>query len=185
MSASGELDYDKVLLGYSELSTDEIRFRPMIVRHEYSDLFELDVDAICHGINTKGTSGGLAGVVFQRYPETYEAYLNAVEEEALTAGEMLVTFENDKWVYNLVTQVNPGADAKLEYISDAFAKMKNHATVKGVRTIGCPLIGSGIGGLNWIDVERKISGEWGVNNPNVVELHIVSQHALPPRPWKA
>ena len=37
-----------------------------------ADIFEVEAEALSHGCNIRGVAGGLAGKVFDRYPEMRE-----------------------------------------------------------------------------------------------------------------
>jgi len=145
----------------------------MIEYHENTDLFEIDVEAICHGVNTRGIAGGLAYEVFRRFPENKVAYQRACDNGSLTAGMMMAHKELGQWVYNLATQVEPGADAKINLIELAFVSMRAHAMENGIKTIGCPQVGAGIGGLQWSYVDRSIRKVW--SQAQGVTLHIVTR----------
>lgn len=132
----------------------------MIEYVKNGDLFELDVDAICHGVNTRGIAGGLAYEVFRRFPENKSSYQRICEDGNLSGGTMIAHKELGQWVYNLATQVEPGADARINLIEMAFTAMREHAIQNDVDTIGCPQIGAGIGGLKWTYVDRVIQRVW-------------------------
>ncbi len=64
------------------------------------------------------------------------------------------TFEKDHKhviVVNAYTQFKPGADARLDALSLCMQKINHH--FKG-KHVGLPLIGCGIGGLKWDDVQQ-------------------------------
>ena len=56
------------------------------------------------------------------------------------------------WIYNLATQKQPGADARLDAIDASVRAAVEHARANDVATIYLPRIGAGIGGLRWEDV---------------------------------
>ena len=74
------------------------------------------------------------------------------ELRQLDGGDILPVLFDKWWIYNLVTQIEPGANASLELIEQAFSKMIAHAEEHSVKSINVPKIGSGIGGLIWNDV---------------------------------
>lgn len=128
------------------------------------DLFEdmEELDAVAHGCNCRGFMGaGIAYLFAKRYPEMDAVYSALCHADQLTPGEFLRWNDGyfDTFIYNLMTQLNPGADARLSYIEEAFARMLRDAAFEGVRTIGIPRIGAGIGGLDWADVEDEINAQ--------------------------
>jgi len=129
----------------------------MITYHPKTDLFQLPAGAFCHGINTRGVAGGLAADVFMRFPDMRDVYQSMCQQNALAGGDILPIFydmgDRKFWVYNLVTQIEPGASASLDLVRQAMANMRSHAEMAEVESINCPLIGAGIGGLRWPDVD--------------------------------
>jgi O-acetyl-ADP-ribose deacetylase (regulator of RNase III) len=74
------------------------------------------------------------------------------ELKQLDGGDILPVLFDKWWIYNLVTQIEPGADARLELIEQSVVKMISHAEENNVKVINVPKIGSGIGGLKWENV---------------------------------
>lgn len=141
----------------------------MIELIENGDIFAIKADAFCHGVNTKGIMGGLAGEVAQRFPDLAHLYKAMCELRQLEGGDILPVLFDKWWIYNLVTQIEPGADARLELIEQSFIKMIEHAEGNGVKKINVPKIGSGIGGLQWDDVLAVISRVGG-DSPVVLQV---------------
>jgi O-acetyl-ADP-ribose deacetylase (regulator of RNase III) len=124
----------------------------MIKVIENGDIFGVKADAFCHGVNTKGIIGGLAGEVAERFPDLAHLYRAMCELKQLDGGDILPVLFDKWWIYNLVTQIEPGADARLELIEQSVVKMISHAEENNVKVINVPKIGSGIGGLKWENV---------------------------------
>jgi len=134
----------------------------MITFHENTDLFQLPADGFCHGVNCRGVVGGLAGEVFRRFPEMFEVYQQVCWSNGLRGGNVL-PFQFDYGgrkvvAYNLASQVEPGASADLGLLEQSCRLMLSHALAHGVRSVNCPMIGAGIGGLVWSDVELVLRG---------------------------
>ena len=129
----------------------------MITYHEETDLFELPADGFCHGINTVGVVGGLAESVFKRFPDLKHLYDRLVDSGHISGGDAIPAafdYGDQKFViYNLVTQVESGSDARLPLVWKALTQMKAHAKENGVKSINCPTLGCGIGGLDWFEVK--------------------------------
>lgn len=121
----------------------------MLTYHERQDFFTFPAGSRAHGCNTRGVAGGLAGDVFAKMPEMDFAYKAACKEGVEAGGFLPFQADDGTWWYNLFTQVEPGADAKVDYIVDSLKGAIEHASSKGVATMTIPCIGAGIGGLNW------------------------------------
>lgn len=143
----------------------------MITTHKNGDIFRLASDGLCHGVNTRGAMGGLAGEVARMFPDLSDLYRTMCSLNQVHAGEILPMCFNKFWIYNLVTQVEPGADARLDLIEESFTKMIAHAEENKVKKINVPQIGSGIGGLKWKDVLQVIE-KVGTDTKVVLQLCI-------------
>ena len=149
----------------------------MITYHTRSDIFTFPAGARAHGCNTRGAAGGLAGEVFRRFPEMAHVYRFACEAGTYGAGDCLPFDSGDGWWYNLATQVNPGADARVGLIIESMSKAVAHASEHNVATINVPLIGCGIGGLEWSVVRQALEDNFGGYG---IHLQVVTQDATFP-----
>lgn len=125
------------------------------------DLFFSDALAVGHGVNIRGFMGaGVAKEFRLRYPEMYETYRVACIRGELRAGAVMPWQNptNGHWVYNLASQDEPGAHARLEWLDSSVRSMVEHASRHGVPKVALPRIGCGIGGLDWAEVEGVLSG---------------------------
>lgn len=121
------------------------------------DLFKIDgFDAIAHGINIYGNmGGGIAKKIADMYPDMERRYIDLCRQGLIVPGEGYVEskdVEPYKYIYNLASQIAPGADARLGLLETSLKFMVSHASINGVKSIGLPLIGGGIGGLDREDV---------------------------------
>jgi O-acetyl-ADP-ribose deacetylase (regulator of RNase III) len=136
------------------------------------DLFDQpDVGALAHGVNLRGAMGGLAGVVERRFPAAAAAYRAACASGELALGDALWTRDGDRWIVHLATQVDPGADARLDAVEGAVARLCRTAPDHGVARVALPRIGAGIGGLAWDHVREVLAT---VAEAHPVELVVVS-----------
>ena len=138
------------------------------IEYREGDLFEqTDLDALAHGCNTQGLMGaGIARTFRAEYPEMFQQYVVQCGAKRAKPGGLFLWKDPwastklrgaPKYVFNLFTQEKPGRNAKLEYLYPAFSDMYQAASWLGVKSIGLPEIGCGIGGLEWDDVEGILS----------------------------
>lgn len=125
----------------------------------FGDLFAAQADAIGHGTNTHGLMGaGIAVPVRKRHPEMYERYrkLCAIFGDDL-AGHTQLYFSvgesgDYRYVANIFSQKAPGPNADVDLlvsgVRDAFAKLYGDEEITSPH-LAIPLIGCGIGGLDW------------------------------------
>lgn len=108
--------------------------------------------AIGHGCNCKGLMGsGIARQFADRYPEMEAQYAQECAEGLLWPGDIMpwqTETENPQVIMNLMTQNNPGADARGMWIAEALDTAMRWLENAGIDHLGIPEIGSGIGGLS-------------------------------------
>ncbi|WP_337063089.1 macro domain-containing protein [Kineococcus sp. G2] len=138
------------------------------------DLFDLGLPALAHGCNCRGSmAGGIALQFQERWPEMAEAYRRRCLAGEFQLGDVM-PWETPEGliVYNLGTQVETGADARLSAIDIAVRGALVDAERRGLGRVGVPRIGAGIGGLEWADV-RTVLEQAGEDSP--VELVVVTR----------
>ena len=114
------------------------------------DMFDNgDFDVIVHGCNLQSKmDGGIAYQIAQRYPEAVE--VDDIYGQGLGGYSVGFVKPDYKFVVNAYTQILPGRDARLFAIAKVFRTLK---PILAEWKVGIPMIGSGIGGLEWSDVE--------------------------------
>lgn len=130
----------------------------MGIRYLQGDLFALGLPALAHGCNCAGSmSGGIARAFRAMDEAMYTEYRRLCSEREFRLGGFLRwTLDDGTVVYNLGTQQRPGADARLGAIADSVTAMLVDAEQQGIREIGVPHLGSGIGGLDWAEVRQVL-----------------------------
>lgn len=150
----------------------------MPIEHRKGDLFlSTDLDAISHACNTLGVFGkGIALAFKAKFPLMYSQY-NLVcrnnSDKDLLGTVFVWQTESDLVVYNLFTQGSANhwiQLATLDMIRSSVEKMIEHAIQNGIKRIGMPKIGAGLGGLDWQDVEKIIT-ELSDNKPVTLVVH--------------
>jgi O-acetyl-ADP-ribose deacetylase (regulator of RNase III) len=143
-------------------------------REAEGNLFELGLPAIGHGVNCRGVMGaGIAKVFRDKYPGMYDDYVAACINGNINPGGVLIWREPDVVIFNLATQLNPGADATLEAVKSSVRIAVGHCYYASIQSLGLPRIGCGIGGLNWPDVKKimeEVAWEFPVVDVVVVTL---------------
>ena len=132
-----------------------------VTYHYETSLFDLPADGFCHGCNTEGLVGGLAADVFGKLPDMLEVYKMACLQKTFEGGDIFPCNFETFWVYNLFTQEEPGANAKLDFIRDSLVRMRDHMVEHGVKSMNVPKLGCGIGGLDWPEVKPVIEDVFG------------------------
>lgn len=126
---------------------------------KFGDLFEVEADAVGHGTNTHGLMGAGIAVLFRkRHPEMYERYneLCKIFGDELGGHAYIYLSDNQapnyNYVANIFSQKAPGANAKVDLfvngVKDAFKQLWAENEIEAPH-LAIPLIGCGIGGLEW------------------------------------
>ena len=141
-----------------------------------ADIFEVEAEALSHGCNIYGATGGLAGVVFGRYPGMRKSYQQGCDKGLFNPGGVFI-YENDssdsfKYIYNLFSQIKPGANADLELLRSSLTLMLHNMKEHNVKSVNIPQIGCGIGGLNWEDVCPLLEEIFGPEEDLVLQIVI-------------
>lgn len=145
-----------------------------MITYATGNLFTMsNLDALAHGVNCVGFMGkGIALQFKSRWPAMYWEYQRVCRRGDLLPGGIHVwRMAGKPKIYNLATQKGIGAQASLVAIREAMVKMLQHAEANGVKHIGMPRIGCGIGGLTWVDVGLVLAD---VAQRSPVELVVVS-----------
>lgn len=142
----------------------------MTIKHRSGDLFaSQDLDALAHGCNCAGAMGrGIAVEFKRRWPKMYSEYRSRCRDGRFTPGDLFVWEESGLTVYNLGTQSHWRSQAELTAVDSAIRKTFDHAVRNGIRTIGMPRIGAGLGRLPWPEVERVIETALGNRELTVI-----------------
>lgn len=131
---------------------------PLTLRE--GDLFTSGLPALAHGCNCQGVMGsGIAAQFSKRWPAMYAEYRSRCATGEFRPGDVMMWRDTD-WrmpfspvtIFNLATQDQPGPDARLDALAVSVSRMLLLAERDAIAAVGMPLIGCGIGGLEWADV---------------------------------
>jgi O-acetyl-ADP-ribose deacetylase (regulator of RNase III) len=127
-----------------------------MIEYREGDLFgQPDVEAIGHGVNTKGVMGAGIAVLFRRkYPDMYKQYVLWCDTGTLEPGGVMPWEGEDKFIFNIASQNEPGADATVEWLNDGVRTAVAQARKIGLTKLAVPRIAAGIGGLTWEQVQE-------------------------------
>ena len=127
------------------------------------DLLKVNKGIIGHQVNCQGKMGkGLAGQIRKKYPQVYEDYIKAYENNKLDLGKNVYTkITNDFYIASLPAQKYYGNDGKryTDYcaLCDCLIKLKYFAEFIETEFIYLPYeLDCGYGGADWDDVKTII-----------------------------
>jgi O-acetyl-ADP-ribose deacetylase (regulator of RNase III) len=129
---------------------------------ETGDLFAHPAEAIAHGVNCFGVTGGLASKVADRYPDAITQYRILANQGHITPGSAMFTRNQGREVgpgraiIHCASQEYPGADATEEWLRSSLTQGLDLARKQEITSVAVPLIGGGIGGLDPAVAEQII-----------------------------
>lgn len=129
-----------------------------------------EVSAIAHQANCQNTmKSGVAKAIVDRWPAVAEADQATIKGDPDKLGTLSFTpvFCNDceiRPVFNLYGQYTYGREKGVVYtdvkaLGNAMAQMKLFLDSIGIKRVGLPKLGAGLGGAKWEDVESAIITE--------------------------
>jgi len=132
------------------------------IKFEKGNLLEANVDALVNTVNCVGIMGRGVALQFKNaFPDNYDAYKQACELEQVQPGRMFV-FEtgqlNPRYIINFPTKRHWKGKSRMEDIESGLTALEEEVRRRRIKSIAIPPLGSGLGGLNWMDVRPKIIG---------------------------
>lgn len=126
------------------------------------DLFATpDLHAYAHGCTCTGSMDAGIGLTFKkRWPQMAQEYQTLCADNRFHLGDVFAWSDEVVTIYNLAVQENWKSRAQLAALKRALLHMVEIAPRAGVKRIGLPRLGTGLGGLDWQRV-RSVLQEIG------------------------
>jgi O-acetyl-ADP-ribose deacetylase (regulator of RNase III) len=135
-----------------------------MIEFETGDILEADVEAYVNTVNCVGIMGrGIALQFKNRFPENFKAYKAACDREQVKPGEMFV-FEtrmltNPRYIINFPTKRHWRGNSRMEDIDLGLKGLVKEIRQRNIHSVAVPPLGSGLGGLEWREVRKRIERE--------------------------
>ncbi|MBY0374672.1 MAG: macro domain-containing protein [Bryobacteraceae bacterium] len=145
-----------------------------MIEFKTGDILQADVEALVNTVNCVGIMGRGVALQFKNaFPENFKAYEVACEREEVQPGTMFVfetrTLTNPKFIINFPTKRHWKGKSRMEDIDSGLKALVEEIRARGIRSIAIPPLGSGLGGLDWIDVRpRIVEALRGLNDLRVI-----------------
>ncbi|MGB6690935.1 MAG: macro domain-containing protein [Terracidiphilus sp.] len=112
-------------------------------------------------VNTVGVMGkGIALMFKEAFPNNFRAYEYACKRNQVQVGHMFVTensaFKGPRWIINFPTKQHWRPPSKIEWIVEGLRDLRRVINEHGIHSVALPPLGSGNGGLDWLDVKPEI-----------------------------
>jgi len=132
-----------------------------MIEYKTGDILNEDVEALVNTVNCVGIMGrGIALQFKNAFPKNFKAYTAACKRAEVQPGRIFVfatdELTNPRFIINFPTKRHWRGKSRMEDIDaglkDLVAVIREH----GIRSIAVPPLGSGLGGLDWDDVQPRI-----------------------------
>lgn len=132
-----------------------------MIRFKLGNILTEDVEALVNTVNCVGVMGrGIALQFKKAYPDNFRAYAKACKLQQVRLGHMFVyetdTITNPRHIVNFPTKKHWRDGSRLSYIETGLDDLVRVIKEHDIHSIAIPPLGSGLGGLDWIDVRSLI-----------------------------
>ena len=124
------------------------------------NIFDSDAQALVNPVNCVGVMGaGLAKQFKERYPKNFKAYKEQCRRNNIQIGKIYPFFEDGKWIINFPTKKHWKSKSEYMYIEETLPALRGFIIFKSLETIAMPMVGCGLGGLDWYEVKPMIEND--------------------------
>ena len=138
-----------------------------MITYKTGDILAEDAEALVNTVNCVGIMGrGIALQFKNAFPANFKSYEAACAHGDVQPGRMFV-FEtrqltNPKYIINFPTKRHWRGKSRIADIEAGLVALVQEIRNRGIRSIALPPLGSGLGGLNWLDVRPRIERSLGL-----------------------
>lgn len=127
-----------------------------MIHHRHGDIFRSEMRTLVNPVNTVGVMGkGLAAAFRRRFPEMFGEYHLRCKHGLLEPGKLFLWRGHPKQVLCFPTKRDWRNPSRLAYVDQGLAEFmrvfENGKALGG--GVAFPMLGCGLGGLRWEDVE--------------------------------
>lgn len=126
-----------------------------MINYIRGNIFDSDAEALVNPVNCVGVMGrGLALEFKRKFPDNFAFYHEQCRLGEVVIGRMAVFDhgEKPKYIINFPTKEHWGNNSKLSYIEKGLDGLCLTVNEFYIRSIALPMLGCGLGGLNWDEV---------------------------------
>jgi O-acetyl-ADP-ribose deacetylase (regulator of RNase III) len=132
-----------------------------MIRFITGNMMTSTAEALVNTVNCVGIMGRGVALQFKNaYPENFKAYAVACSKQEVQPGKMFVydtqAFANPKYIINFPTKRHWKGKSRLEDVESGLVDLAQVIRDKQIKSVAIPPLGSGLGGLDWTIVRRKI-----------------------------
>lgn len=164
-----------------KIGTIELEARIMIEYTE-GDILKSEAEALINTVNCVGVMGrGIALQFKKAFPGNFKAYADACKKQQVKPGQMFV-FEtkqltNPKYIINFPTKRHWRGASRIEDIESGLEALVETLKHYDIHSVAIPPLGSGLGGLDWKEVKRRI--ELALEPLSNIHIVVYEPHGAP------
>jgi O-acetyl-ADP-ribose deacetylase (regulator of RNase III) len=150
-----------------------------MIKNVKGNLVTAKLEALVNPVNCVGVMGtGLALQFKTQFPGNYLQYKDACAAKQVKLGKMFVTRTTKMWpsyIINFPTKQHWIDVSKLEDIEAGLESLVLEVLQRDIRSIAIPMLGCGMGKMDWRVVKPKIEELFNTRAPHV-EAHLYVPH---------
>lgn len=132
-----------------------------MIEYKNGDILVEDAEALVNTVNCVGIMGrGIALQFKNAFPENFKAYAAACKREDVQPGRMFVyethQLTNPRYIINFPTKRHWRGKSRMEDIDSGLNALAQEIRDLNIHSIAIPPLGSGLGGLDWVQVRPRI-----------------------------
>ena len=132
-----------------------------MIEYKTGNILTEDAEAIINTVNCVGVMGrGIALQFKNAFPENFKAYAAACKRDEVQPGRMFIHdmggLTNPRYIINFPTKRHWRGKSRMEDIESGLMALAAEIRERGIRSIAIPPLGSGLGGLDWVEVRQRI-----------------------------
>ena len=121
-----------------------------MITYVQGDIFESSAKLLVNPVNTAGVMGkGLALEFKKRYPAMFNEYRRLCENGEFQVGDLGLYKSDDRWILNFPTKRDWRDKSTEEIIEAGLQKFIGMYADTGIESVAFPMLGCGLGGLDW------------------------------------
>ena len=133
-----------------------------MIEYRTGNILDADADALVNTVNCVGVMGrGIALQFKKTFPSNFKAYAAACKRKEVQPGRMFVfergRLESPRYIINFPTKRHWRGASRLSDIEAGLEALADEIKSRRIRSIALPPLGSGLGGLSWLEVRAAIA----------------------------
>ena len=132
-----------------------------MITYKTGDVLAESAEALVNTVNCVGVMGRGVALQFKRaFPDNFKAYAARCKSDQMQPGHVFVfdtgSIVPPRYIINFPTKRHWRGKSRIEDIESGLESLAQEVRLRGIRSIAIPPLGSGLGGLHWPSVRRRM-----------------------------